>query len=123
MLGSCLQAHHNIINSVRPWTLSLRWIPRWAGHWTAFPLVSSTFYPCSSFRHEQFWLFHSICSYIFTSGHHRKLVCFLYNFYLIMDMIWAIKYKVTRIMLYYLDIPASKKWHRTKTMRLVIHKS
>lgn len=42
MLGSCLQAHHSISYSVRPWCPPkppMRWILSWAG--TAFPSVSS----------------------------------------------------------------------------------
>ena len=34
----------------------MRWIPSWASHWTAFPLVFSLFCSCSSFRREQFWV-------------------------------------------------------------------
>jgi hypothetical protein len=34
---------HSISNSVRPWSLPLRWIPIWVGNWASFPSISS---PC-----------------------------------------------------------------------------
>jgi hypothetical protein len=56
MLGFCLQAHHSFNNSVRPWSLALRWIPSWAGHCISFPSVFYPHFPCRSTWQEQFWV-------------------------------------------------------------------
>jgi hypothetical protein len=43
ILGPFLWALHNISNSVRPWDLSLSWIPLWACCWVLFSSGSSSF--------------------------------------------------------------------------------
>ena len=43
MLGFCLQVHHSISNSFRPWSLLLRWILIWVSHQTSFPSGFSPF--------------------------------------------------------------------------------
>jgi hypothetical protein len=42
MLGSCLYANYYISNSVRPWSLPLRWIPRWSGYLSLFSIFDPT---------------------------------------------------------------------------------
>ena len=42
MIGFCLQAKHSITNSIRDWCPPMSWIPRWASHGLAIPLVSAS---------------------------------------------------------------------------------
>jgi hypothetical protein len=43
MLGSCLQAHHSLSNSARPWVFPLNWVLIWACNWTTFASGFSPF--------------------------------------------------------------------------------
>ena len=55
MLGSCLYAHHNIINNVRPWTPT-PWAGSQFGWITEPPTPLALLYFCSFSCFRQFWI-------------------------------------------------------------------
>jgi hypothetical protein len=61
MIGPFLWAHHSICNSVRPWCLSLSWIPILACHWISFssgfsPFLSLLFFQTETIMSQSYWL-------------------------------------------------------------------
>ena len=61
MIVSFLWAQHSISNSIRPWCLSLSWIPVWACHWISFssgfsPFLSLLFFQTVTIMSQSFWL-------------------------------------------------------------------
>ena len=58
MPGSCLWTHHNMSNSVRPWSPYSTWDESKVKLVTGLPFLQSLlhFSPCSYFRQEQFWV-------------------------------------------------------------------